>query len=136
MLKIIMPVLISVIFVYMRVAFHDSEHLTGMIAGINVIALCYVVISLLMGIFQAKVRRFRDMEILEETIRERQRRYRWISIVFSVLCVLCGIGYTLCLATGMVNDILSITALCLSLISGPLTECFKRDQWDYFSIGE
>ena len=131
MKKAVIIFLISSLFIFLRVTLRTHQQIDHIVAGINVIALTYIVIDYIINAYKTYIRKLEHTQYPSQTIIERKRNTTIIAVLLSLGCLLTGILYFTLWANSLWNDILSIIALCLSLLShdiiSGLASCYIKE---------
>lgn len=116
--------LLTAIFILMRIVFTNSLQIVCVVSSINVIAFCYVSISILSKIYSSNEVYLKKTMIPRETITQTLGQQRTVFTILSLICISIGILYIIYLARTVVNDIISIIAIFLSLMSDHIVKFF------------
>lgn len=118
----ILSIVIGII-IFLRCIFNDSDKIIYIVAGINIVAIIFVLYTIIDRILYNIINRIRDSrvpdEIVEREIKNTQLILWGWSIGVGVVLLVLYIG---CWCSGLGNDIISILALGLSILDDEIVE--------------
>lgn len=126
MKKAVVLFLIAGTFIWLRVFLDPFSIITVYVGVINAIALTYVVMDIATQIYTQIKRRIEETNLPKKTQCERLNRAKLVCGIPIVIVVIAGILYIVFWVSGIMNDIISIIALLLSLISDEIIVAFTN----------
>lgn len=123
-MKAIVLFMVSLLFIWLRCILDTSPELIRYIGAINVIALIYVLGDMIFKISSSWVKWIRTTKYIVSKKKEMIRNGYIICVVCFIFILFMGYLYIKSWASGKFNDILSIIALALSLISDEIVGLF------------
>lgn len=124
MKKTIALCLFAGVFVWLRVVLNSTAIETTYVGVIGLIAFIYVVMEILFQIRMQRIKRMESTRLPAKTKAERVKFMNvWIAVIMLIVIGL-GIAYVCNWISSMGNDIISILALLLSLLSDEICAFF------------
>lgn len=124
MKKTIALCLFAGVFVWLRVVLKDTAIETTYVGVIGMIAFIYVVMEILFQIRMQRLKRIESTRLPTKTKAERVKSINVLIAVIVLIVIGLGVTYVCNWVSSMSNDIISILALLLSLLSDEICAFF------------
>ena len=110
--KISILVITIAIIILLRCIFDSNENIIYIVAGINIVAIVFVLYTIIEKILDDIIDRIKKSEVPLQIIKREIKKWGW-TIAFSAVVI---VWYFLYACSGLGNDIISILALGISVL--------------------